>query len=586
MINGITYFRLKPKYEGDIVKNAGLEGCDIDKNFRFLEDKIVDKLTVSDDGMDLIITFRDGTTVTGEDVLASNLNYEFDKENGVLNIRYNNGEICDTIDGLVSIEMLEKYLDDDYSISTDNTLVGDGRNINPLAIHPMYRNGMYRAVDRLIDTGMHEEIPTEGLYPGDRFLVSENYSTYGVLYNYDGVMQIMEMLAGENSPWRVPSKEDWDDMLNALEPVVENRNHNSTESNVMLGNMAGMRLRQNGSWHLVGVEGSSEECLQTFGFDALPSGYANDARILSFFSNTTKSPYDGEYMERTTFWTTRSFERNVAYIKSIGNRSNGVYQDIANGNEFFSIRLVKDYNGVNFNEVENILGETYTTTLMPSESGHQKIWTNVNISIVTGLNDRLYFLPTEYDAEGNTRYFIWEWTGNRWMRNEMLRGESVYIDQINNYSYAEITPTTTDVSEIEWECYATEEEILPYANATSAEYVAVGNCEFEYEPISEEISDAEEVDEIPTTDITYDSPKYIKKMNTSGGICHYDYYEKVLTEADKYFKKTITESFENGIYLLKKVKVDDDYILQLVCISGSNTTYSDFPPSFFDEPND
>ena len=86
MINGITYFRLKPKYEGDIVKNAGLEGCDIDKNFRFLEDKIVDKLTVSDDGMDLIITFRDGTTVTGEDVLANHFRYEFDKENGVLNI--------------------------------------------------------------------------------------------------------------------------------------------------------------------------------------------------------------------------------------------------------------------------------------------------------------------------------------------------------------------------------------------------------------------------------------------------------------------------------------------------------------------
>ena len=589
MINGITYFRLKPKYEGDIVKNAGLEGCDIDKNFRFLEDKIVDKLTVSDDGMDLIITFRDGTTVTGEDVLANHFRYEFDKENGVLNIIDGNGDVI-SIDGLVSVDMLDEYLNHEYVISTDNTLIGNGQNTRPLGIHPMYRTGLYRAVDRLIDTELDEVLPLpEELRSGDRFLVNEAYSTYGTLYNYQGVLDIMNMLENDGSPWRVPTKADWDDMLNALEPNPADRNHNSTESNVTLGRIAGAILRQNDMWEFISQTPDSQSCIPSFGFDALPSGYGDDNKGLRYFGTETLSKFDNQITQRTTFWTSSYDDHNVAYIKSIGNRTNKVYQDIANGHEYFSLRLVKDYDGLNYSEFEDILGETYTTCLMPTKDGGHKVWTSVNISI-TGydgfeINERNYYTPDEYEEEGNIRYFIWEWTGDGWMRNEMRRGESVYVDTRRVYGYEEITPEEEVIPQKDWTYFIDEEsfnEAIPQATATTPVYVAYGNCQFVYVVTSyDETHTFEEISDEERNNPTFESPLYAKVEGT----CDITYYIKRLETANTYLENVVTETDEDsGIYLLKLFDNPTKPYLALVQITGGNAgngkTYDDIPDSW------
>lgn len=615
MVNGITYFRLVSNYyEGDTTKRSGLEGCDIDRNFYFLEGKTIKEVFVSEDKRDLVIRLMDGTEIVAENAFGSikdNFSFDFDVETGTLTIKYL-GEILDELTGFVSRGIMEEYVSESNSIYTDNTLVGNGNMRMPLGIHPMYRTGLYRAVDRFIDSRIGETLPSPSeIGVGDRFLTNEEFSTFGILYNFDGVKRLKERLAEANSPWRVPTKEDWDDMLNAIEPDPEYANHDSYSCNRYFGQMAGAILRQNGMWTLVNpvpnipveqnVNSNDEDedgiggdysnspycpspisdnpdflCLNDYGFDALPSGYSNDSKdLVYFYGDIYGDP--GEVVERTGFWTSTTRNDNSAYIKRIDNMSDKIYQDIVDGSDYYSIRLVKDYTYDNYSESEEILDETYTTSLMPSKTSGHKVWTSMNISI--GVGKCRCFRPSKYDGI-NVRYFIWEWDGVKWMRNELRRGEAVYIDQMDDYTYVTFEPTGSEVPEMEWECFNTVEE-MPNASAVSSEYVAVGNCVFQYQELSgtdypEAILEPSEPDPI-----TIDSPRYIKIFVTEGTLCYYKYFEKVLIEADEYYKKETITTFDSGIYLLKKVKVGDKYTMELIPITGGGTgtdkTFEDIP---------
>ena len=259
-----------------------------------------------------------------------------------------------------------------------------------------------------------------------------------------------------HSEWRIPTKEDWDDMLNAIEPNDKFKNHNDTRSNKFLGRFAGKLLKTSKCWkedenndccdcyndevtdqtcncgkdiachpnycgeygtchhrHKIDNSGIDKYC-----FSAVPSGYATEAKDFLYFK------------ERAYFWTATNHEYRDAYIKAFAYNKSSVLQDILAGDNYLSLRLVKDYTGDNFNERDNILGGSYSTVLMPSVKNGQAIWTSVNIGLIDcECNCHCkYVLPNDgQDMNFIKKYFTNEWNGKEWIKKELADGESVVV---------------------------------------------------------------------------------------------------------------------------------------------------------------
>lgn len=392
-MNGITYYRLESEFPGDKTKNCGLEGIEIDNNFYFLEKKIVKSVTTSEDNNDFILTFLDGTQILSKDLLniSEKVTLNFDRKKGELILDVNGKKTV--IGGFVN----EK-------VYVNPTLSGDGTKTNPLGLADSSRTGLYRLVKDILD---FEELPTDNKN-GDRYLIKRKISPYGKLYNFNGVLDIVLALSNENSQWRVPSKKDWDDMLNALEPCEEYQDHNKPNTCVFLGDVAGKILKKDGEW----IDGNTEDM---FGFSAYPAGYAYDGnRCVSFFG------------ENTRFWTTSTKEGTDAYIKEVRNGKSTVFQDIIDGVHYCSIRLVRDIENDSNVKVEKILGSDYNTVVMPSNEKGSRKWTSENL--VYALEDANKALSPEiYDNENNERYFIYEWNGEGWDISELSNNEGVFV---------------------------------------------------------------------------------------------------------------------------------------------------------------
>ena len=67
----------------------------------------------------------------------------------------------------------------------------------------------------------------KGKGAGYRIVTKEQVDTFGELYPLSAVEKIQKKLTEIGSQWRVPSKDDWDELLNAMEINPESRNHNN-----------------------------------------------------------------------------------------------------------------------------------------------------------------------------------------------------------------------------------------------------------------------------------------------------------------------------------------------------------------------
>lgn len=232
MANGITYFRLNSPYEGDITKNCALDGAEVDNNFFYLEGKDIKSVEVVDNAIKIQLV--NGRVISSGDVFSSfsqNLSIDFDAEKGILYISQNG--TTKKIEGFVTT-----YGNKD-NVATDSTLTGSGVPSNPVGISPVYKTGTYVPVKKIIDTCDCDGCPKlpcgKDVLPGDRYLVHTTNSEYGMLYTFEGVRKIACDLEASHSGWRIPTKEDWDDMLNAVEPCPTDRDHESATSNKYLG---------------------------------------------------------------------------------------------------------------------------------------------------------------------------------------------------------------------------------------------------------------------------------------------------------------------------------------------------------------
>ena len=449
-MNAITYFKLKSPYDGDVTKNCALTGLEVDNNFYTLEGRDIQSVELEDGK--IVINLMNGEKLSTDNITEGclkDLTIGFDEHEGVLKITKNG--VTQEIGGFVT------HYNQYEAIATDGSLIGKGLVNSPSGISPVYKTGQYRPVKRIIDITNDESLPKKcKVLPGDRYLTIENVNEYGYLYNYEGVKKIACKLMETHSEWRIPTKEDWDDMLNAIEPNDKFKNHNDTRSNKFLGRFAGKLLKTSKCWkedenndccdcyndevtdqtcncgkdivchpnycgeygtchhrHKIDNSGIDKYC-----FSAVPSGYATEAKDFLYFK------------ERAYFWTATNHEYRDAYIKAFAYNKSSVLQDILAGDNYLSLRLVKDYTGDNFNERDNILGGSYSTVLMPSVKNGQAIWTSVNIGLIDCECDChcKYVLPNDgQDMNFIKKYFTNEWNGKEWIKKELADGESVVV---------------------------------------------------------------------------------------------------------------------------------------------------------------
>lgn len=476
-MNGITYFRLISQYEGDVTKNCALTGSEVDNNFYTLEGRDIKSLELLEDK--IVITLMNGNKLTTDKLTegcVKDLSVDFDEVNGILTITQNG--ITQTITGFTTNYNIGE------AISTDATLIGNGLPKSPVGISPIAKTGQYRPVKCIVNVADGEKLPSmKCLLPGDRFLTVENVNDYGYLYNYEGLKKIACKLRETHSEWRIPTKQDWDDMLNAVEPNEDFRNHDDQRSNKFLGKFAGKLLKTKEYWKKED-ESSCDECdnhdccadncehtcidyaqetatecncgthtlchpdycgeyghchyknkknhsgIDKYCFSVIPAGYANEAKDFMYFN------------ERAYFWTGSNHEFRDAYIKAFAYNRSDVLQDILASDNYLSVRLVKDFRGDNFNEREEILGTNYSAVLMPSVAHGKTIWTSVNVALAECACDCCckYVLPNDGDeVQEVKRFFTNEWNGKEWLRKELADGESVVV--INEVSFADNTDT-------------------------------------------------------------------------------------------------------------------------------------------------
>lgn len=453
-MNGITYFRLNSPYDGDVTKNCALTGNEVDNNFFTLEGRDIKSVELEDGK--IVVNLMNGNRLTTDSITegyTKDLSIDFDEANGVLTITRNG--VTQTITGFLTTNNVNN------AIAVDGTIKGNGLFGNPVGLSPMVKTGQYRPVKKIVDMTNGEELPKcEDLAVGDRFLTIEYVNEFGYLYNYRGLKKIACRLNEKGSEWRVPTKEDWDDLLDSVEPCEQFRTHTDARSNKFLGKLAGKFLKSPLYWkkedtsdcdcgHNTNDCGENHHCncgrdipcspnycgefgtchyrhgfnnegIGKYGFNVLPAGYANEAKDYLYFK------------ERAYFWTATNHEYRDAYIKAFAYNKSTVLQDIMASDNYMSVRLVKNYNGYNFSESEEILGNVYSTVLMPSLKHGNTVWMSVNLAMTDCGCDCScncdYVKPNNGEGmESHKSFFTYEWTTNGWMRKELLDGESVVV---------------------------------------------------------------------------------------------------------------------------------------------------------------
>ncbi len=465
-MKGLYFYKLISPYQEDITKECKLTINEIDHNFVTLKNADIKDITFDEESGLLTLLQNNGDKFIAKIDLSHftrDFNVEWDKENSALIFRYDDKEVI--IDELVSTivdNSITNIVQEIISQTiTDDTLVGVGVGKDPLGINPLEMPGTYRAVECVINKMEGEYLPNEEqVVKGERFLSYEKLNLYGNLYNYDAVKKINEDL---KNGWRVPTKEDWDNMLNAVELSDSHKNHGSHICGVSVGKYAGKFLKcdeyweqYNGCLDCEDDEPILSKGIDAYGFCALPVGYSDEYGNVNYMGKQTK------------FWTMTETERTDVYTKCFFYDKTNLVQIAEVPNSFCSLRLVKDYDGKNFKGVETVNGVNYKTVLMPSENSKYgyAIWLASNVAFD---NERYNPITLNQDdiVIDKTAYYINEWNGFQWMKKLLVDGDSLVIkvgpDGKDNHEYQLIDGKLVNIK-----LYVTN-EIINHIDSTKTE---------------------------------------------------------------------------------------------------------------------
>ena len=488
-MNGLYYYKLVSPYPEDVTKNCKLTINEIDHNFLTLKDNDIKKAEFIREDKTLVLTRNNGEKliVPLRDVTY---NLEVDAECGesgtTLTISYDcvEGKKTVTIANILTADNLMDIIGSDIltKVITDGTLKGNGTISSPLGIAGVEKTGMLAPAIEVFDLTTGGTLP-EVAKLGTRYVTKEYVNDYGYLYNGAGVAKIQQKLKAklgknvkENAKyaWRVPTKADWDALLNSIEPC-EYQNHTSAKCHVELGKYAGKYLKSECGWlgqpdcectvtkPSTGCTWEDEDYIDNntigendaptykpespvgvdkYGMTILPAGVVT--------LDTHGRPQAASFKEQAVFWTTthvHSDDDQDVYAKIFDWNKGGVMQVAECPNPYYSVRLVKDYDGSNYYDSEYIDGILYKTILFP-ESG--QIWLASNYA------DKEGFI--EYEEGGETpevvevnngevlekrvEMFINEWNGYYWEKRIMHEGDTIVIE---NPCFDQGTGKTTQI---------------------------------------------------------------------------------------------------------------------------------------------
>lgn len=417
LTNGVTYYKLEDIYSGDTTKHCSLKTEDMDQNFHALRGLDIESFALS--GNSLVLRRLDGSEMKVElnestSITTNNLTFNYNSESGNLEITYPDSATT-VISGFTT------------AIYTDATLDGDGSPRNPLKFSKIERTGAYSPADEYIELEHGEVLPTEGVRAGHRVVTKELKNNLGKLYSKDGLNLIREALEESDSEWRIPSKQDWDKLLDSLEPenyVELGFLPHSSSTIDYLGKEAAQHLKSEDFMHNDNpIEEDSTCGYDTIGFNVMPVGVA--------VPNEYGHLINEGFLEKSVFWTSTPSGLSM-YAKGFFYDTNKVPQTLEKDN-FNSIRLVKDYTSDNYMGDEGILGQTYPTVLCDRAN---QVWTSVNVFATKNQIQQLIkgFNYTDVVVDGDTSdisdaFYINEFNGNEWIKKELKEGDSIVIIQ-------------------------------------------------------------------------------------------------------------------------------------------------------------
>lgn len=432
-ISGITYFKLKSEIPGDYTKNCGLLGEEIDRNFYFLRSYDIKDITIDEKRNLIISRVNDDYPPLVVDINQEipYPDFNFNPKTGVFEVKYPDGSIKE-IGGF----LIEQ---DYFKMAMDNTLIGTGTIYDPLRVSDVLKTGTYAPANEYIDLTDGSTLRIDK-NKGYRVVTKEKSDTFGYLYPFSSIEKIEEKLKNENSQWRVATKNDWDGLLDSLE-CPEYRSHSGMEL-TWLGDVAGAALKSIELWEEYD-ESSSEKT--TNGEDIKNLSLYPIGIIPGDNENLKNENYNDEnFGQITGIWTNTLNEDSKPYAKIFAYNSAKVKQDVYGDNAKLSIRLCKDYNLNNYNEIEFILGQPYPTELVfggHSDYPYAKIWTKINL-----YSNDLDFDGTRLEdwvnIDGNNIgikpiFYINEWDGKKWYKKPMNEGDSIVIANKNEIPFRE-----------------------------------------------------------------------------------------------------------------------------------------------------
>ena len=425
-VNGVTYFKLKSEFDGDYTKNCGLLAEELDENFYFLRGYDIEDVRLIDEGKIMITRVDKGykPIVIDLNEEMKKVKIDLDRRTGTLIITYPDGT-KDFVGGFAVDGMSVR-------VATDDTIDGCGTIFNPLRVSPTELTGTFAPATDYVDISENGNIMpnASGHGRGYRIVTKEKIDHFGRLYGFDAVEKINNELKETGSEWRVPSKNDWDDLLNAME-CKDDRNHDSLKSR-WLGKVAGVVLKSTDFWKEYdnddNISPVPTEGKDLRGLTIYPLGMTPDRNEVLMAND-----YDAEgYKKLAGMWTsTRSPEGN-AFVKLFAYNHADVDQDTYGRGAKFSIRLVKDYHFDNYNEIETILGLPYPCELVRGLHGdypYIKIWTKINLytNEYGGVVSKQWSAATAQERREHICYFVNEWDGKQWDKKLLEDGDSVVI---------------------------------------------------------------------------------------------------------------------------------------------------------------
>ena len=469
-MKGLYFYKLNSPYSEDVTKNCKLTINEIDSNFLSLKDEDIASAEFDKKSKSLVLTRNNGEQLI---VDLSDVTYDLNVETSCsadegasITISYDgaDGNKTVTFDHIVTVDNLRSVIGSDLltKVITDGTLKGDGTISSPLGLSGTEKSGMIAPVKGRLDLTKGGKLP-EVAKLGTRYITIEYVNDYGYLYNGEALAKIAESLEKEGKGWRVPTKADFDVLLNSIEPC-DYQNHNSAKCHIDLGLVAGKYLKTECGWlgepdcectstaPMTGcsvqdqvssedtdyVEGEqnieitdepnlnpeSYQGVDKYGMGILPSGNA----ILDAFNR----PQANYFKEKSFFWTSTHVHGDIdqdVYVKVFDWNKTTVSQAAECPSPYYSVRLVKDYDGSNYFDSEYIDGVLYKTILFPKS---RQVWLATNYAKNEGFETSGVPMITDVNngevLEKRKALFVNEWNGEYWEKRALNEGETVVVE--------------------------------------------------------------------------------------------------------------------------------------------------------------